>query len=754
MTEVDELSAQRRALIAQRLRRVAAAAPERSALPRLPAGSVPPVSFSQERLWFMEQLSPGTTAYVMRTAVRLRGRLDLAALRAALDDLAARHDSLRMYFPASHDGRPLVRVAERVGIPLRFVPLDPDAGPDVLSWARVRAAADSGPFDLTGAPLLRATVLEVGPDDHVVHVALHHIVTDGWSQPVLFGDWAALYAARLGLGPAPDPPPIRYGDYAAWQRERLTGPAAERDLAHWRQALAGLASLDLPTDRPRPAQQSPDGAGLTLRFPDELVEALRLLSRQHGATLFMTMLTGLHALLHRITGQRDFAVGSPVAGRIRPELEPLVGLFVNMLTLRAGVAPEMTFTALLAQTRDRVLAALDHQEVPFERLVQDLNVDRDTSRSPLFQVLFGMHNSEGPAGAWPDGLRAEPFRLQITSTRQDVSLHVDDRPDGLWGAFGYRTELFDAGTIARFADQYCRLLAAAVAGPDTPLADLDLMDRAERDAVLALGTRHAVADRADRTLDAVIAPHVAHLPDAPAIVSATSTVTYREVDIAANRTAAWLRARGVGRGALVGVCLKQSPELATVLLGVLRAGGAYVPLDAEQPPARLASIVDDARPALVLTTSELAGAFDDRAVCLDLVRHEIAMRDAGPLPPVAGPDDLAYVIYTSGSTGRPKGVAVAHRQVANYLDDVAARFEAVPGARWALLQSLSFDFAVTVFYLGLATGGIVHLVPRRCTGAELAGYLREHRIDYLKMTPSHLAALSIEVPAASSPRRH
>ena len=545
---VGELSAQRRALIAQRLRRVAvAAAPERSVLPRLPAGSVPPVSFSQERLWFMEQLNPGTTAYVMRAAVRLRGRLDLEALRAALDDLAARHDSLRMYFPASDDGQPLVRVAERVSVPLRFVPLDPGAGPDVLGWARVLTTADSGPFDLTAAPLLRAMVVQVGPDDHVVHMAMHHIVTDGWSRPVLLGDWATLYAARLGLGPAPDPLPIQYGDYAAWQRQRLAGPAAERDLAHWRQALAGLPSLDLPTDRPRPAQQSPDGAGLKLRFPDELVEALRLLGRQHGATLFMTMLAGLHAVLHRITGQRDFAVGSPVAGRVRPELEPLIGLFVNMLTLRAGVAAEMTFTELLAQTRDRVLAALSHQEVPFERLVQELNVDRDTSRSPLFQVLFGMHNSEGPAGAWPDGLQAQRYGLQITSTRQDVSLYVDDRADGMWGVFGYRTELFDAGTIERFANTYCRLLTAAVTRPDTPLADLDLMDRAERDAVLALGTRYAVAERADRTLDAVIVPHVAQTPDAPAVVSPTSTVTSRELDAAANRTAAWLRRPAHGR---------------------------------------------------------------------------------------------------------------------------------------------------------------------------------------------------------------
>ncbi|GLH98156.1 non-ribosomal peptide synthetase/MFS transporter [Phytohabitans aurantiacus] len=750
-SRTDQLSAQRQALIAQRLRRVAATPHGQPAIPRMPAGAPPPISFAQERLWFMEQLAPGTAAYVLRAAVRLRGRLHLDVLRDALGDLAARHDSLRLCFPATADGRPRVRVADQVEIPLRVVPLDPAAGPDVLGWARALTTADSGPFDLTEAPLLRTLVVEVGPDDHIVHVAMHHIISDGWSRPVLFGDWAALYGARLGHGPVPEPPPIQYGDYAAWQRQRLDGPAAETDLAYWRGALDGVPALELPTDRPRPAEQATDGAGYKIRFPEQLVEELRRLGREHGATLYMTLLAGLHTLFHRITGQRDFAVGSPVAGRVRPELERLVGLFVNMLALRAGIHERMTFTELLAQTRDRVLAALSHQEVPFERLVQELNLDRDTSRPPLFQVLFGMHNSEGPGSAWPDGLRAMRYGLQITTTKHDLSLYVDDRADGMWGVFGYRTDLFDSATIARLGRQYLRLLEAAVARPETALADLALMDAAERAGVLALGTRAPRPGTAGGTLDAIIAPHVAATPTAPAVVSDGTTLTYRDLDAGANRMAAWLRGRGAGRGALVGVCLPQSPELAVVLLGVLRAGGAYVPLDAEQPPVRLAAMVDDARPQLVLTTGDLAGAFGAAApvVPLDEVRHQIAAASPAPAPPVAGPDDLAYVIYTSGSTGRPKGVAVAHRQVLNYLRGVADRFEAVPGARWALPQSLSFDFAVTMFYLGLATGGSVHLVPRRCTGEELAGYLREHRVDYLKMTPSHLAALASEVPPGS-----
>ncbi|MFI5911931.1 amino acid adenylation domain-containing protein [Dactylosporangium sp. NPDC051541] len=712
----------RAALISQRLRKAAAAAPE-PAIPRLPDGVDPPPSFAQERLWFMEQLAGGTTAYVMRAAVRLQGRLDLDALRAALDDLTARHDSLRTYFPAAEDGTPQVRIAAHATIPCSVVRPEPDAGPDVLGWARTRTTADSGPFDLTRAPLLRAMVVEIGPDDHVLHLAMHHIISDGWSRPVLLGDWARLYAARLGLAPAPEPPPLRYGDYAAWQRERLAGPAAERDLAYWRQALAGVAPLELPTDRPRPAHQSPDGAGFKLRFSDELADALRMLGRRHGATMFMTLLAGLHALLHRVTGGRDFAVGSPVAGRVRPELEPLVGLFVNMLTFPAGIEPGMTFAELVAQTRDRVLAALSHQEVPFERLVQELHVARDTSRSPLFQVLFAMHNSEGAAGAWPDGLTALRYGLSITSTRQDLSLYVDERDDGLWGVFGYRTELFDEHSIARLAHQYHRLLAAAVARPDAPLSALDLMDRSERDLVLARGVASRVCGPQAATLDAVISGI------SPG-VRAVDTLTYGDLDLGSTRVANWLHKRGIGRGDLVGVCLEQSPQLAVVLLGVLRAGAAYIPLDPELPPARRQLMLDDARPALVID-GDLPDADDDT-----------------PVRSGAHPDDLAYVIYTSGSTGRPKGVAVAHRQVLNYLADVKDRFDIVPGSNWALLQSLSFDFAVTVFYLALATGGTVHLIPRRGTGAELADRIRADAIDYLKMTPSHLAALAGEVPVA------
>jgi len=737
------LSDQARALLAARLRRLEKAAQERTQehispaeIARLPQGSPPVMSFAQERLWFMEQLKPGTSAYVMWAVVGLKGRLRTDLLALALSDVAARHEALRMYFPAAADGRPDARIAPSVDIPFRVVRRDPDADPDARAWSRRVVAEQMRPFDLTAAPLLRAMVAEQGPDDHVLHVAMHHIISDGWSRSVLMRDWAACYAARLGVGSAPPESSVQYGDYAAWQRDRAeSAKLVEADLAFWRQALDGVPPLELPTDRPRPAEFTTGSGGFRIRFPHHLTEALHGLGRSHRATLFMVLLAGLHTLLHRVSGQRDFAVGAPVAGRVRPELERVIGLFVNMLPLRATIHNGMTFAELLKQTRDRVLGALEHQELPFERMVQELAVPRDTSRTPLFQVMFAMHNKgEGPQTEWP-GLSEEPFESGISSSRNDISLYIDQDARGMFATFAYRGDLFDEATISRLGRSLFQLLAAAAAAPDAALSDLDIMPPRERETVLGFGTGTVIAETHGGGLDEVITPHVLARPSAPAIVQDGQTLSYAELDAGANRFVRWLTAQGIGRGDLVGVCLEQSPRLAMVLLGVLRAGAAYVPLDPEQPPARTELMLRDARPACVLTDLRMVELWP-----------QIEQLSPGPVPRVVGPADLAYVIYTSGSTGTPKGVAVAHRQVCNYLAGVAARFEVVPGARWALLQSLSFDFAVTVFYLGLASGGAVHLVPRRSTADELARYLRESEIDYLKITPSHLAALAADVP--------
>ncbi|MTK02389.1 non-ribosomal peptide synthetase [Micromonospora sp. CP22] len=727
-----------------------------------PAGT-PRLSFGQERIWFTEQLTPGTAAYVIHATVRLRGPLELDLLRAAVDATAARHDSLRMRFTENADGEPVGHVLPSVRVPVTV------AAVSSQSQARdLVAAAVHTPFDLAVAPLLRVLVVPLGEHDHLVHVAMHHIVSDGWSLDLLLREIAATYGALRDGTPAPQTPTTRYVDYAAWQRDRLDGPATGDGFAYWRQALAGVPPLELPTDRPRPAVQSYAGDTCRFAFDAELTDALRRLSRTHRATLYMTLLTGLQAVLFRYSGQRDFAVGSPVAGRVVPELENLIGLFVNTLALRADLSPvaasadtpatEVSFAALLRRTRTTVVRALAHQEIPFERLVAELNMPRDVSRTPVFQVLFTLQNYAQDSGSWPAGFSAEGVGTDAASARFDLSLYVGERADGLRGMFVYNTDLFDAATVRRLAASFETLLRAAVADPDLPVVDLDLLTPAERERTVALGwpERDDVVGvtGSARTLADLIAPHVAATPQAPAVTCGPDTVSYEELDTRANQLAHWLRTRGIGPDRLVGVLLEQSVDLAVTLLGVLRAGGAYLPLDPEQPTGRLGLMLADAHPTLVLTSGGLGDRLPDEVPVVDLDEVDVASRPTDPPPATATPDHLAYVIYTSGSTGTPKGVAVPHRQVLRYLDGVADRLAVVPAARYGLMQSMSFDFSVTVFYLALATGGTVRLLPRRCTGAELAEALRNHRIDYLKITPSHLAALTADAAVADLlPRR-
>ncbi|WP_434739849.1 amino acid adenylation domain-containing protein [Micromonospora sp. SH-82] len=714
------------------------------------------MSFGQERIWFTEQLTPGTAGYVVYATCRLHGPLDPELVGAALDAVAGRHDSLRMCFTETDDGTPRVEVVDKVRVPVTVVSADDETTARQLVAERVRT-----PFDLAVAPLLRVLLVRLADDDHVLHLDTHHVVSDGWSMNLLMTEVATMYGVLRDAAPAPAPPGLSYAEHAAWQRERMTGSAARDGLAYWARALAGVAPLELPTDRPRPSVQTYAGGTHRFAIDADLTEGLRRLGRAHRATLYMTLLAGLHATLFRYSGQRDFAVGSPVAGRVTPESEEVIGLFVNTLSLRADLAPEVSddaepsFGVLLRRTRNSVVRALAHQEVPFERLVKELNVARDVSRTPVFQVLFTLQNYDRGTGRWPEGLVAERFGADGTVARFDLSLYVSETDDGLRAMLLYNSDLFDPETAARFAESFRTLLHGAVSRPELAVVDLPLVEQAEQARLLDLGTPGEVpaapVTGVASTLAELPTPWVTATPDVPAVVCGPDAVTYRELDRRANRLAHRLRALGVGPDSLVGVLVEQSVELAVALLGVLRAGGAYLPLDPEQPTQRLALMLADARPTLVLTTTGLRDVLpgDDVVFLLDDEAESLAGEPVTPPPSTATGEHLAYVIYTSGSTGTPKGVAVAHRQVLRYLDGVAERFGVAPGGRYALLQSMSFDFSVTVFYLALTTGGTVHLIDRRCTGGELAEELRRHRIDYLKITPSHLAALAVEVDEAA-----
>ncbi|MER6361658.1 amino acid adenylation domain-containing protein [Kitasatospora sp. NPDC001527] len=764
MTDLQDpapgLSATKRALLAQRLRAAAAGSADAtgptpaSTVPARPPGAEVPLSSGQERLWFMDQFAPGSTAWTLAPARRLRGPLDRTALDAALTDLLARHEALRMAFPATPEGTALVRISEPGPCAAEFVDATDDPDPAGRA-ARELGERVARPFDLAEGPLLRALLVRTAPDEHVLALVMHHIVSDGWSLDLLHRELDALYARHAHGTPDQLPAlPVQFGDYAVWQRERLGGEALAASRAYWREELREVPALELPTDRPRPPVLTFEGAATEFHWSPELGRGIAALARSANASGYMVLMAALQTLLGRHAGQRDFAIGSAVAGRLHRELEGVVGLFVNMLPIRARLEGDPAFTELLRRVRATTLDAYTHQEVPFEQMVADLDIERDVSRSAVFQVSFAFQNygdrsaspATGPAGA----PAAESFGHEAATTRTDLAFYLREKSDGgLYGLLTYRTDLFDAATVRHLVERFELLVAAAVADPDRPVSRLPLLTPGERRDVLerwAAGP--ALPDPADgpRTLTGLLAATARAHPDRPALEFEGRTVDYRELDERANGLARRLRALGVGPDDRVAVCLEQSPELAVALVGVLKAGGAYLPLDPEQPPARLAHLAADAGVRVLLTDAALRERFpgyDGAALLLDT---DPAPRDPQPLEELSGADHLAYVIYTSGSTGTPKGVAVQHRQILNYLAGVRERLRIEPGAGYGLLQSLSFDFSITMLYLALSTGGRVHLLPRRIAGAELAERVEALRLDYLKMTPSHLAALGADAP--------
>ncbi|MFC6079651.1 non-ribosomal peptide synthetase/MFS transporter [Sphaerisporangium aureirubrum] len=740
----------KQALLAQRLRRRGAAAI--TVTPR-PEGTEPPLSHAQERLWFLEQYLPGTPAYTVSRTVRVGGALDAGALRRAVHEVTARHESLRSRFLTSEDGTPrLVIDAEPA---TEFL----EAAADSVEAARVLVSAElARPFDLAAGPLMRVLLVRLGPLDHVLLVAAHHAVTDGWSGDILLNELLTLHG---GHGPLPALR-VQYGDFALWQQARVGTPAYRADVDYWRCRLAGVPPLELPTDLPRPAEQAFTGAARPFRPDAELASAVRAVAEAHGATPYMTMLAALQAVLGRWAGQTDFAVGSPVSGRGLPELDGIVGMFVNTLAMRADLSGNPTFAELLARTRDSALDAFSHQALPFDQLVNELNVERDVSRPAVFQVMFALQNhTAGPPGSGE--LELSPFVADTIVSRFDLSLYLHESADGFDGTLVYNTALFHADTVDRIGAGLIRLLRSAVAAPHTRLADLDILPAAERARVLELGTAPAPASLgAEGLLHELVSAQAARSPGAAAVIFEDETLTYAQLDRRASRLARHLRGLGVRSGDRVAVCLEQSAGVAVALLGVLKAGAAYVPLDPEQPAERVAYMIGDAGVRTVITSPEAREPLPSglTEVTLDAPGLRAEAVDAVPeAVPEAGdaaitPDDLAYVIYTSGTTGRPKGVAVQHREVVTYLAGVRERLAVEPGASFALLQSLAFDFGVTIFYLALLTGGRLHLIPSRTSARELAEHFGRTPADYLKMTPSHLAALLAEATAAELlPRR-
>ncbi|MEU8367815.1 non-ribosomal peptide synthetase/MFS transporter [Micromonospora tulbaghiae] len=741
--------AARQALIARRLR-ARQTAPAARITPR-PSGAEVPLSYAQERVWFMDQLAPGEAAYHIAVPLRVRGPLDVDALRAALTGLAERHESQRTRFPADADGRPTVVVADTADVPLTVV----DAPDEAAAQALVDAAA-AEPFDLANGPLLRALLIRLTAEDHVLFLAQHHIVGDGWSVDVLLRDLITLY--RGGEPPAL---PIQYGDFAVWEAQELDGPQARAHVDYWKQRLAGITPLELPLDRPRPATQTYRGDFVEFQLDPAATEALNTLTRDSGGTLFMTLLAAYQVLLARHSGQDDFAIGASVAGRSAPELENLVGMFINMLPLRADLGDDPTFTELLERTRRTVLDGFEHAEVPFAKVVHELGLPRDVSRSPVFQAMFVLQNYE--MGRFTGVSRTDEVTfswtpMELQATRFDFELHAVETVDGLWGKLVFNTDLFDRVSVERMAQRWTALLDAVVAAPDTPVSRLPLLPAAERDLLAAWNDTTADFPR-EQTLHGPIEERAAATPDAVAVTIDGHSRTYAELNAQANRIAHRLRAAGVGPETLVGVCAERSVELVAGLLGVLKAGGAYLPLDPEYPADRLAFMVGDADAPVVLVQSHLRDVLPDTgATVLELDDAAVWADQPGTDPgPTAGPEHLAYVIYTSGSTGRPKGVPNTHRGIVNRLDWMQKTYGL--GADDAVLQKTpaSFDVSVWEFFWPLRTGA--RLVLAKPGGHKDAGYLRDllvsERITTAHFVPSMLTVFLAEdgVEAATALRR-
>jgi len=697
----------------------------RRAIAPVARGGLLPLSFPQQRLWLVERLTSGGSAYHIPYAFRLRGPLDVLTLESGLGALTARHEVLRTRF-VERDGQPWQEILPPAPVSLAVE----DASGEELE--RLAAEEAARPFDLAAAPPFRARLLRLGTEDHVLLLTLHHIASDAWSEAILFDELSALYG-----GSALPELPVQYADYAAWQRAWPEELLAGR-LSYWTAQLAGLAALELPTDRPRPPVQTFRGASVPLAVPPAVAAPLRALARQHDVTLFMLLLAAWQTLLHRITGQDDVVVGSPVANREQPELRGLVGFFVNLLPLRAGFASEPSFAELLGQVRDMALEGYDHADVPFERLVDELQAERDLSRHPVFQVLFVLQDGQ-PGSLRLPGVEASRLTTAGEVAKFDLSLGLADLDDeGFAGEIEYNTDLFDRATVERLSGHLGNLLAAVAADPAERVSEIPLLTAEERAQLLAWNDTAVLYPEGGACLHELIAAQAARTPEAPAVSFEGETLTYRELERRSRALAGRLRAMGVGPETLVGVCAERSLEMVTALVAVLKAGGAYVPLDPDYPADRLAFMLEDAAVPVLLTQARLLDrlpAHGARVVLLDGAADGADIA-AGP----SDPDTAAYAIFTSGSTGRPKGVVNTHRGIVNRILWMQAQYGLTPEDSVLQKTPFSFDVSVWEFFWPLVVGA--RLVMARPGGHQdpvwLAETIAREGITTLHFVPSML----------------
>jgi amino acid adenylation domain-containing protein len=747
--------------------RKADAAPPKAApvkIPRREKFSPGPVSSAQQRLWFIDQLDPGTPAFNIPAVVRLLGSVNVKVLENCFDEIIRRHEALRTSF-ASDDGLPVQVIAPSLKFDIPV--LDFRHFPEAERMAQVQKLVTNEcqrSFDLTRPPLMRATLVVFGEQDHVLVLMMHHIIGDVWSVRVVMKELATLYEAFSAGQTSPLPElPIQYCDYCTWQREWLQGEALQTQLAYWKQKLTGMPeALELPTDRPRPPVQSIWGAKHFLKIPGELADALRAIAQEEKASLFMTLLATWKVLLHRYTGQSDIVVGAPVANRNRSEFEGMVGFFVNSLILRTDLSGGLTFRELLRRVRETTLEAFANQDFPFERLVEVLQPTRSMSRNPLFQTDFILQNS--PRSSYQvTGLTFEALPVENGTAQLDLTLDLWEEPEGIGGWLEYDTDLFDASTAARMVGDYITLLERIAAAPGRPISHHSLLSDADRQRVLVEWNDTARDYELDSAFPQLFEAQVERTPDAVAVICGSRQLTYRELNERANILARSLVEQGVGAESVVGLLMRRDIELQTSILAVLKAGGAYLPLDPAYPAQRHRTIIGQSGARLLIAAREFVPALGEIWNSAEELSAPVVLvvedaleeaRETGNLPPRSLPDNLAYVIYTSGSTGMPKGVMIHHRGMVNHL---WANIEALSmTASDVLAQTASqcFDISVWQFLAPLVIGGRVHIFPDEITQdpTRLLSEVDRAGVTVFETVPSLLQVALADVKAQKQER--
>lgn len=716
-------------------------------IPRRREGGPAPLSFSQQRLWFFDQFEPASFVYNVLTPVSLRGNLDVSALQEAFNHLVRRHEALRTTFEL-REGQPVQIIGQQQSIPIRRIDLSHQARPEQQEqFHAVFNDETCRPFDLKKGPLLRITLVRMAAEEHALLLAMHHIVTDGWSMNVLVREAVALYAMySAGLAPGLSPLPIQYADFAVWQRSWLQGEVLEQQLAYWKQHLgAKPAVLELPTDFPRPAVQTYRGASFIFPFSPALSQSLKTFCRAQQATMFMVLLAAFNVLFHRYTGQQEIIVGSPIANRNRKELEGLIGFFANTLPMRTNVSGELSFREVLARLKEAALGAYAHQDLPFEYLVEQFHPERSLSHSPLVQVMFNFEPTIPQMAEMP-GLSASLMDYDNKSAKFDLTLFARDHGTEIFGTLEHNVDLFTSETIERMAGHLLTLLSGIVANPDQPISGLPLLTRHERYQMLE---EWNATEAACPQLCAhqIFEAQVHHAPNRTALIFENQELTYAQLNARANQLAHYLSSLGARPGKFVGIFMERSVEMIVAVLGVLKSGAACIPLDSVYPKERLTFMLEDSGAPVVVAqqaqaaTLPVSGA---RLVCLDSEWQAISKEPENAPQVAVTPEDWMYVIYTSGSTGRPKGVVVPHRVLVNL---VAWHQSSLRQSQRTLqFASLNFDVSFQEIFSTFISGGVLVVPPEplRLDLQALGQYIQQHPVERFHLPPVVLQKLAEE----------